>query len=94
MVVISKHPRGRRALRDLGLLEQVAKHKQNFFLEGGARYELAKKGTLRLAPSPRLEEALRRDYEKMREMYFGKEPDLDTVMNDIRELETSFNPQE
>jgi len=90
----SKHPRGLRALRDLDLLEQVAKHKQHFFREGGARYELAKKGTLRLAPSPRLEEALRVDYEKMREMYFGKEPDFDTVMADIRELERAFNAHE
>ena len=94
VVVISKHPRGLGALRDLNLLEQVAKHKQHFFREAGARYELAKKGTLRLAPGPRLEEALRRDYEKMREMYFDKEPDFDTVMTDIRELERAFNARE
>jgi hypothetical protein len=91
VVVISKHPRGLRALRDLNLLAQVAKHKQHFFREAGARYELAKKGTLRLAPGPRLEDALRRDYEKMREMYFGKEPDYNAVMTDIRELERVFN---
>jgi len=76
------------------LLEQVAKHKRQFFREGGARYELAKKGTLRLAPGPQFEGALRRDYEKMREMYLGKQPDFDTVMNDIRELERAFNARE
>jgi hypothetical protein len=27
----------------------------------------------------------------MREMYFGAAPDFDTVMNDIRELETTIN---
>jgi len=53
VVLISKHPRGLRALKDLNLLEQVVEHKQHFFREGGARYELAKKGTLRLAPGPR-----------------------------------------
>src|SRR5271157_3241545 len=62
--------------------------------KGGARYELAKKGTLRLVPGPQLEEALRRDYEKMREMYFGQEPDFDAVMTDIRELERAFNERE
>jgi hypothetical protein len=43
---------GLRALKDLNLLEQVVEHKQHFFREGGARYEVAKKGTLRLAPGP------------------------------------------
>ena len=68
--------------------------KQHFFREGGARYELAKKGTLRLAPGPQIEEALRRDYEKMREVYFGREPDFNAVMTDIRELEKAFNERE
>ena len=56
--------------------------------------ELAKKGTLRLAPSPKLEGNLRKDYEKMREMYFGREPEFDAVMNDVRRLEETFNEQE
>jgi hypothetical protein len=94
VVVISKHPRGLRALRDPGLLEQVVVHKQHFFREGAAHYELAKKGTLRLSPSPLLEDALRRDYEKMREMYFGQEPDFDEVMKDIRVLEETFNERQ
>lgn len=91
IVVISKHPRGLRALEDLNLLEQVKEHKRHFFREAGARYELAKKGTLRLAPGPPLKEALRRDYEKMREMYFGQQPSFDEVMKDIRLLEKAFN---
>jgi hypothetical protein len=94
VVVISKHTRGLRALADLALLEQVVAHKQHFFRESAAHYELAKKGTLRLAPSPQLEDALRRDYEKMREMYFGQEPSLDEVMQDIRLLEETFNERQ
>jgi hypothetical protein len=91
VVVISKHPRGASALKDLDLLKQVVAHKQHFFREGGAHYELARKGTLRLAPSDALEADLRRDYERMREMYFGHEPDFDEVMKDIRDLEAAFN---
>ena len=91
VVVISKHERGVTALKDLALLEQVVAHKQRFFREAAARYDLPKKGTLRLAPSPQLQDALRKDYEKMREMYFGKEPDFDSVMNDIRQLEEALN---
>ena len=94
VVVISKHPRGLRGLADLNLLAQVVEHKQHFFREGGGRYELAKKGTLRLAPGPQLEAALRRDYEKMREMYFGQEPDFNAVMTDIRELARAFNERQ
>lgn len=94
VVVISKHQRGLSALKDLALLEQVVTHKQHFFREGAAHYELAKKGNLRLAPSQQLQDALRKDYEKMREMYFGQEPDFDAVMHDIRELEEAFNGRE
>jgi hypothetical protein len=44
--------------------------------------------------SRQLQDALRRDYEKMREMYFGQEPDFDAVINDIRELEEAFNERQ
>jgi hypothetical protein len=61
------------------LLDEVVAHKQHFFREGTAHYELAKKNTLRLAPGKRLEDGLRKDYERMREMYFGSclSPQLD-----------------
>jgi hypothetical protein len=94
VVVISKHQRGLSALKDLALLEQVVAHKQHFFREAAAHYQLAKKGTLRLAPSQQLQDALRKDYAKMREMYFGQEPDFDAVMNEIRELEEAFNKRQ
>jgi hypothetical protein len=92
LVVISRHARGHSAItKHAHLLEEVVAHKQHFFREGTAHYELAKTGTLRLAPSKRLEGGLRRDYEKMREMYFGVEPDFDEVMNAIKELERRVN---
>src|SRR5437763_4721499 len=92
VVVISQHERGSSALTThLYLLEEVVAHKQHFFREGAARYELAKKNTLKLAPSKSLEENLRKDYEKMKEMYFGAEPDFDVVMDAIRELEKRIN---
>jgi hypothetical protein len=91
VVVISKHRRGLSAMKDFALLEQVVAHKQHFFREAAAHYELAKKGTLRLGPSPQVGDVLRSDYEKMREMYFGDEPDFDEVMNEIREVEKGIN---
>jgi hypothetical protein len=75
----------------LYLLDEVVAHKQHFFREGAAHYELARKNKLKLAPSKHLEEGLRKDYDKMKEMYFGSEPDFDAVMDAIRELEKKIN---
>jgi hypothetical protein len=92
LVVISRHARGHSAMtKHAPLLDEVVAHKQHFFREGTARYELAKRSTLRLAPSKILEDGLRKDYERMREMYFGSEPDFDEVMNAVRELEKKIN---
>lgn len=91
LVVMARHERGKSAIKELALLEQVAKHKQHFFREANARYDLAKKGTLRLVPSEKLEEELRKDYERTREMYFGIEPDFEEVMKVLRELEEMIN---
>lgn len=92
LVVISRHARGHSAMtKHAHLLDEVVVHKQRFFREATARYELAKRTTLRLAPGERLKEGLRKDYEKMKEMYFGSEPDFDEVMNAIRELEKKIN---
>ncbi|MGB6026184.1 MAG: nucleotidyl transferase AbiEii/AbiGii toxin family protein, partial [Candidatus Sulfotelmatobacter sp.] len=92
LVVISAHVRGHSAITTHAhLLDEVAAHKQHFFREGAAQYELAKKDTLRLAPGKPLEDGLRKDYEKMREMYFGNEPDFNEVMKAIRDLEKKIN---
>lgn len=91
VVVIARHERGRTSLKDPSLLEQVVSHKQHFFREAGAHYELAKKGSLRLVPGPRLEEELRRDHAKMREMFFDEHPDFDEVMGEISNLERALN---
>jgi hypothetical protein len=92
LVMISEHERGAAALTTQShLLDEVVAHKQHFFREGAARYELAKKNTLKLVPSRVLEENLRKDYDKMKEMYFGSEPDFDAVMDAIRKLEKKIN---
>jgi hypothetical protein len=92
LVVISRQARGHSAMTTHAhLLDEVATHKQHFFREGAAHYELAKKDTLRLAPGKHLEDGLRKDYQKTREMYFGNEPDFDEVMNAIRDLEKKIN---
>lgn len=91
---MSKHARGRAAVKDVDLLRQVATHKSIFFREAGAHYELAVPGTLRLAPTEAQQVEIRKDYEQMKEMYFGKVPDFDEVMTGIRKLEREINGEE
>jgi hypothetical protein len=49
-----RHEIGRRAITDFELLNQVVKHKNVFFREAAARYDLAKPGSLRISPSVRV----------------------------------------
>lgn len=79
------------ALAQLSLLDSVAKHKQVFFAQAWAKYELAKPGTLRLVPpTDRLKE-LEQDYRAMRQMIFGKPPDLEALLAELGELEAEIN---
>jgi predicted nucleotidyltransferase component of viral defense system len=86
-----RHQIGSKAITDLKLLEQVVAHKNVFFREAAARYDLAKPGSLRISPDPELERELRRDYREMEEMFFGEAPAFDDILTDIRELERLVN---
>ena len=79
------------ALSELSLLDRVGEHKGIYFRAGWARYELAKKGSLRLLPEERVHKEMRRDYEAMREMFFGRVPDWDKIVESIKSFEKEFN---
>ena len=86
-----KSPIGKDALADMPLLDSVAKHKQVFFAQGWAHYELAKPGTLRLVPpSARLKE-LEADYRAMGQMIFGTPPAFSELIEALTELEQHIN---
>ncbi len=55
----------KKALSDIALLERVATHKSIYFASGWANYGTARKGTLRLSPLPRLQDALKKDLDLM-----------------------------
>ena len=63
-----------KALADLDLLTRVADHKKIFFRARWSKYDEARPGSLRLLPRTEKYEALRRDYQGMRPMLFGKIP--------------------
>jgi hypothetical protein len=79
------------ALRDLGLLETVAHHKDYFFPASWARYDTARPGTLRLAPGDDLRRLLDKDYRQMEEMFFAQQPPFTKVLDAIAELEAEVN---
>lgn len=85
------HPVGQAAVRDTTLLEAVAQHKQVFFHEPKARYELAAPGTLRLVPPTARRDELERDYRKMREMIFGQPPTFAELLAGLAAIEEAVN---
>lgn len=86
-----KHPLGEKALSDLSLLDSVAKHKQVFFAQAWAHYELAKPGTLRLLPPQSRLSELEKDYRAMGQMIFGTPPSFSELMDGLGELEATIN---
>jgi len=80
-----RHDYGRLAIKDVDLLASVVEHKKVFFREAGARYDLARPGTLRVCPPDSHVAQIRSDYRDMREMFFSEPPPFDTVMADLRE---------
>jgi len=81
----------KKALNSLEMLESVVEFKMRFYPRGWAQYELAKPGTLKLIPPNRVLDALRKDYEAMGEMIFGRHPSFDEIITGLRDLENEIN---
>ncbi len=79
------------ATHDLDLLVRVAEHKSIYFRASWANYGEAKKGTLKLAPTARIETLMRRDYEQMQEMIFDEPSPWSDILTGIEKFESEFN---
>ena len=73
------------------LLARVAQHKSLFFKTSWARYGEATKGSLRITPPEQRVKALRDDYGKMQQMFFGEPPEFDHIMARLSQWESEFN---
>lgn len=80
-----------KALGDLTLLERVANHKKIYFASAWASYETAKKGTLQLSPPNRVLDELKKDYDLMASMFYGKRPEWDEILRTVAGFEREFN---
>ena len=79
------------ALADNDLLTRVVEFKDKFYRCPWARYDLAKRGSMRLMPPDYNLDKLRDDYEHMQNMLFGEKPSFEEIMGGIAKLETEIN---
>lgn len=84
---------GASATAKLDLLARVAQHKNLFFKTSWARYGEAAKGTLRVEPPEHRLKALREDYARMQQMFFGEAPGFDQIVALLKQWESEFNQQ-
>lgn len=79
------------ALQDNDLLERVVRFKDKFYRCPWARYDLAKRGTMKLVPPEYNVAKLRSDYEHMQNMLFGERPSFEEIMSAMAQLEKEIN---
>lgn len=78
-------------LQDISLLDEVVKFKQRFYPASWANYELANAQYLQLMPNVAHHNALKKDYDSMKEMIFGHAPEFEQLLQDIEQLQTRIH---
>ena len=71
--------------------QRVVDWKSRFFGSSWARYDLAIPGSFRLLPADNRVDALRRDYQAMRDMYLSEPLSFDEVMSQLSDVENQIN---
>lgn len=80
------------ALKDVSLLSEVAEHKNIFYRQQWARYDLARTPrTLELLPHSDIESTIAGDYRAMQEMIFGAAPNFEQILSTLRGLKERIN---
>ena len=75
----------------LDLLKQVSEFKNKFYYNSWAGYSEAWPGTFKLTPSAHNLERLRKDYQDMRAMIYGKYPAFEELMEAMANIEAEIN---
>ena len=91
IVMLSRSSIGVEAMKDLALLDTVAKHKAFYYRSNAAKYDEAKAGTLKIVPKGEILKAFRVDYEKMRSMFAGEVIEFDIIIEELQILEDKIN---
>lgn len=90
---LADHEIGARALKEMSMLERVAADKIRLFRSSWAKYELARPGTLRLAPPAERTAPLAEDLSKMIDsgMFAGEPPSWTSIVERLAVLEDTIN---
>lgn len=80
-----------KALQQPELLEMVVKNKSQMFQSTKASYDTAQTGTMKITPTSKQKEVLKKDYSKMNEMFMVEHPEFDEMMRALFDLETIIN---
>ncbi len=80
-----------RALARDDLRQRVADWKSRFFAASWARYDLARRGTFRLAPPEFRLAELKADYRAMQDMFLAPPPSFENILETVRDLENRIN---
>lgn len=91
IVILSRSSIGVEAMKDLALLDIVAKHKAFYYRSNAAKYDEAKVDTLKIVPKGEILEAFRVDYEKMRSMFAGEVIEFNVIIEELQILENKIN---
>ncbi|HEX8442787.1 MAG TPA: nucleotidyl transferase AbiEii/AbiGii toxin family protein [Allosphingosinicella sp.] len=79
------------SLAQPGLLEQVVRNKSVMFADASASYATAVLGTLRLAPSDQIQQALAADYAAMADMFMVAPTAFKELLEGLTDLEARIN---
>lgn len=79
------------AIDDLDLLREVVDFNIKFYPTSWANFESAKPGTIKLIPSEKALVKLKKDYDDMSGMLYGKVPTFDEIIEKIRDFESEVN---
>ena len=73
------------------LFEQDIKFNEKFYYSKSSAYDKAKLGEIKLVPPKEIIEQLEKDYEKMKNMFFGDYPSFNTMIDYLKQLEKEIN---
>jgi hypothetical protein len=91
MMALANSDVKRRAFDDIELLKRVVEFKDKFYHQAWANYGSAVVGSFRLNPPDHVKSFLKRDYDDMQIMIFGKTPKFNEIMSAIADLEKEIN---
>ena len=79
------------ALNDFALLAQVVDFKNKFYPATWAKFDDAKKGTIKLVPPIYRLATLKNDYKEMQDMIFNKKLSFEEIIDTLQALEDEIN---